>query len=152
MPNVYKFSKQSLVFKDHYSGGINTRHGIFTLFTGIPGSYWEASLQSKSGSALISALQQNNYAIGIFTGAPLTMPEFNQTIFADVPNLRLDSRGNTPLERDENAIYDFEKWLTTLPKGQRFLVLFFLTTYMLLSSQLARNMKFLSPIGRKLII
>ena len=126
MPNVYKFSKQSLVFKDHYSGGIKTRHGIFTLFTGIPGSYWEASLQSKSGSALISALQQNNYAIGIFTGAPLTMPEFNQTIFADVPNLRLDSRGNTPLERDENAIYDFEKWLTTLPKGQRFFSFIFL--------------------------
>lgn len=126
MPNAYNFAKQSLVFKDHYSGGINTRHGIFTLFTGIPGSYWEASLQTKSGSALISALQKRNYAIGIFTGAPLTMPEFNQTIFSKVSDLRLDSRGETTLERDENAIKDFEDWLTKLPKDQKFFSFIFL--------------------------
>ena len=30
MPNVSAFSKTAINFKDHYSGGINTRHGIFS--------------------------------------------------------------------------------------------------------------------------
>ena len=30
MPNVSAFSKNAINFKDHYSGGINTRHGLFS--------------------------------------------------------------------------------------------------------------------------
>lgn len=94
MPNVSEFAKDGLVFNDHYSGGINTRHGIFTLFTGLPGSYWDKSLAAKSGSALIKALQQRDYEIGLFASATLTMPEFNQTVFASLPFMRLYSQGN----------------------------------------------------------
>ena len=54
------------------------------------------------------------------------MPEFNQTIFSKVQDLRLDSRGETTLERDENAIKDFEDWLTKLPKDQKFFSFIFL--------------------------
>lgn len=126
MPITNKFAQSSVIFKNHYSGGINTRHGIFSLFTGIPGSYWETSLQTKSGSALISALQKSNYEIGIFTGAPITMPEFNQTIFATLKNPRLQSRGNTVLERDQAAVSDFGDWLKKLPKDKRFFSFIFL--------------------------
>lgn len=126
MPNTYEFSKKSTVFTEHFSGGINTRHGIFSLFTGLPGSYWEKSLETKSGSAFVSALQQRNYEIGIFTGATITMPEFNQTVFATVRNPRLYSRGNTTLERDEAAVSDFETWLTQLPKDKKFFTFVFL--------------------------
>jgi hypothetical protein len=111
MPNVSAFAKDNIVFNDHWSGGINTRHGVFTLFTGIPGSYWSKSLSTKSSSALIDALQLQKYNIGIFAGAPLTMPEFNQTIFSKIPNLRLTSPGNTNVERDESAIRDFESFV-----------------------------------------
>ncbi len=126
MPNVYEFSKNSVVFKNHYSGGINTRHGIFTLFTGIPGNYWDTSLQTKSGSALIKALQARDYEIGIFTGAPITMPEFNQTVFATIADPRLESQGKDSIERDENAIKDFEAWLTSIPKSKKFFSFVFL--------------------------
>lgn len=126
MPNVSKFSKHSLVFNDHYSGGINTRHGIFTLFTGLPGSYWDKSLAAKSGSALIKALQQRDYEIGLFASATLTMPEFNQTVFASLPSMRLYSQGNSTLEKDESAIRDMEKWLKGLPKNKPFFAFLFL--------------------------
>ncbi len=110
MPNTYEISKEGIVFKDHISGGINTRHGIFTLFTGLPGSYWFKALSTKTPSILVQALEQRGYSIGAFTGAGLTMPEFNQTIFAGVKDLRLSSKGNNVIERDLDAIRDFEKW------------------------------------------
>ena len=126
MPNVSGFAKDGLVFNDHYSGGINTRHGIFTLFTGLPGSYWDKSLAAKSGSALIKALQQRDYEIGLFASATLTMPEFNQTVFASLPFMRLYSQGNSTLEKDESAIRDMEKWLKGLPKNKPFFAFLFL--------------------------
>ena len=126
MPNIYSFSQDAINFKDHFSGGINTRHGIFTLFTGIPGSYWERSKASKSGSALIKALQQRGYEIGLFTSAPLTMPEFNQTIFASLPNPRIGSKGTNSIEKDENAVKDMEEWLKKLPNKAPFFAFLFL--------------------------
>ena len=110
MPNTYEISKEGIVFKDHISGGINTRHGIFTLFTGLPGSYWFKALSTKTPSILVQALEQRGYSIRAFTGEGLTMPEFNQTIFAGVKDLRLSSKGNNVIERDLDAIRDFEKW------------------------------------------
>jgi hypothetical protein len=126
MPRVSEFAKDSIVFNDHWSGGINTRHGIFTLFTGIPGSYWAKSLATKSSSALIDALQLQKYNIGIFAGAPLTMPEFNQTVFSKIPNLRLESQGRSVLEKDQNALEDFESWLTEQKEGKPFFGFLFL--------------------------
>ena len=126
MPNVSAFSKNAINFKEHYSGGINTRHGIFTLFTGIPGSYWDKSKASKSGSALIKALQTRGYEIGLFASATLTMPEFNQTIFATLPDIRLNSPGSFPMEKDEASIHDMEKWVQKLPKDKPFFAFLFL--------------------------
>lgn len=126
MPNVYKFSKQSLVFKDHYSGGINTRHGIFTLFTGLPGKYWTSSLTTGTPGILISALQKRNYEIGIFTGAPLNMPEFHKSIFSTVRDLNVYPRGDSSVESDAFAVEDFKKWQSGLKPGSRFFSFIFL--------------------------
>lgn len=126
MPNVSAFSKNSINFKDHYSGGINTRHGIFTLFSGIPGSYWDNSKASKSGSALIKALQTRGYEIGLFASATLTMPEFNQTVFATLSDIRLNSPGANPMEKDEASIRDMEDWIKKLPKDKPFFAFLFL--------------------------
>lgn len=126
MPNISAFSKNAINFKDHYSGGINTRHGIFTLFSGIPGSYWDNSKASKSGSALIKALQTRGYEIGLFASATLTMPEFNQTVFATLSDIRLNSPGSSPMEKDEACIHDMEDWVQKLPKDKPFFAFLFL--------------------------
>lgn len=111
MPSLWNFSKEAIRFDDHWSGGINTRHGIFTIFYGIPGSYWSKALSTKTPSILIQALEKRDYQIGAFTGAPLTMPEFNQTVFSGLKNLRLESSGESVIDRDNNAILDFENWI-----------------------------------------
>ena len=120
MPNAYAFGQENIRFNDHISGGINTRHGIFTLFTGLPGSYWQKALANKTPSILIQALQQKQYAIQAFTGAGLTMPEFNRTVFAGVENLRIAPRGNRVYEKDDYAVEDFISWQSQLPANKPF--------------------------------
>ncbi len=120
MPNAYAFGQDNIRFKDHISGGINTRHGIFTLFTGLPGSYWQKALATRTPSILIQALQQKQYAIQAFTGAGLTMPEFNKTVFSGVENLRITPRGEKVYQRDDNAVEDFIAWHGKLPADKPF--------------------------------
>ena len=125
MPNLYAFSQGNWRFLNHHSGGNCTRFGVFTLFYGIPGSYWNAARSSGTKAALISACEKFNFEIKTFTSAPLYKPEFHQTVFAGVDNLRMTSEGNTVLLRDKNCIDDFERYLDARTK-ERFFSLVFL--------------------------
>ncbi len=126
MPNTWEFSKSAVRFDNHWSGGINTRQAIFSLFYGIPGSYWNKALLTKTPSVLTTALMEKGYEIGVFTGAPLTYPEFNQTVFNGVKNLRVHPRGDNVIERDVFAVEDFETWEKDLPKNKPFFSFIFL--------------------------
>lgn len=111
MPNLQALSTQSLNFIDHHSGSNSTRAGIFSLFYGIPPNYWFAALASQKPAAFISALQQQQYQLGIFASAVLTEPAFNKTVFASVPNLRLRTQGESAAERDANITTEWQDWL-----------------------------------------
>lgn len=124
MPNLYEFSKGNWRFLNHHSGGNCTRFGIFTLFYGIPGSYWNVARSSGTKAALIAACEKFNYEIKTFTSAPLYKPEFHQTIFAGVDNLRMSSEGNTVLLRDKHCIDDFESYLDERKSGNFFSLVF----------------------------
>lgn len=126
MPNTYAFSKENITFNNHYSNGNNTRHGIFSLFTGLPGSYWKKALTGSTPGILITALQNANYNIGIFAGAPLDMPEFHKTIFSSIKDLRIDPRGDNSVESDSFAVEDFEKWQQSIKNGEPFFGFIFL--------------------------
>lgn len=126
MPNTAAFAKENVRFWNHYSNGNNTRHGVFSLFTGLPGQYWRKSLTSGTPAVLIKALQQQGYEIGLFAGAPWDMPEFHKTIFSTIPNLRINPRGTNAVESDANAVEDFESWLSSLKPGSRFFSFIFL--------------------------
>lgn len=126
MPNTWKFAEENVRFNNHYSNGNNTRHGIFSLFTGLPGKYWTSSLTSGTPAVLISALQKRNYEIGIFTGAPLNMPEFHKSIFSTVRDLKVYPRGTSSVESDAFAVEDFEKWQAGLKPRSKFFSFIFL--------------------------
>lgn len=100
MPNTYKLKEKSIAFEKHYSGSNSTRGGIFSLFYGLPPLYFEKMRETKTGPVLIEQLLRHNYQFGLFSSAPLTMPEFNQTVFQAVPNLRLKSKAHSAIERD----------------------------------------------------
>ena len=114
MPNLWGIGKENLQFNNHYSSGNATRAGIFGLFYGLPPSYWHSALRGKVPSAFITSLQKQGYKIEAFASARLTSPEFNKTVFASVPNIRIQSKGENAWDRDLNSIKDFSKWVQTV--------------------------------------
>lgn len=126
MPNTAAFGAENLTFKQHFSGSNNTRHGMFSLMYGIPGTYWDVMLKQQQSPVLIDTLKQQNYQINIFASAKLTMPEFDQTLFVNVPHLRKNSVGDSPWERDVNALEDYLAWSKKLnPEQPSFSLIFF---------------------------
>lgn len=109
-PNMWNFAQSGKIFNHHLSTGNATRTGIFGLFYGIPGTYWHGMLSNQKSPVFIDRLQALNYNLGIFAAAKLTNPEFDQTVFVNVPHLRIQSKGNSSFELDQNLTQDWLKW------------------------------------------
>lgn len=99
-PNIYNLSLKSQHFLNHKSGSNMTTGGIFTLFYGIPATYFESFTAVGKSPVFMDELQRQNYDLGIFGSSTLENPPFNRNVFANIPNLRLFSKGRTPSERD----------------------------------------------------
>lgn len=111
-PNTWNFVKaqNGVAFQQHYSTGNATRTGIFGLFYGIPGTYWQSFLNNSLPSPLITTMQKENYNIGVFSSAKITFPEFDRTVFATVKDLRIQSEGKSASERDAVLTKDWITW------------------------------------------
>ena len=110
----------TLNFKNHMSTGNGTRMGIFSLFYGILGTYWNAVETQRAGPAFIEKLLHENYHMGIFSSAKLTSPPFHRTIFADIKNLRAQSKGKNTCERDRNITDEWKEWFKRIDKSKPF--------------------------------
>ena len=122
-PNIDKFSQSNVIFKQHFSGGNSSRMGVFSLFYGIPSSYWESFNSHQQPSVLIDLLQQYHYQLGIFSSAPLMSPTaLDRTAFAHIPNLRKETRieNGTVARNDIQITLEWKDWLNNLNKGKPF--------------------------------
>ncbi|MDX1803440.1 MAG: sulfatase-like hydrolase/transferase [Alcanivorax sp.] len=91
MPNLWAFAQKNWRYTNHYSGGNGTRWGIFTMFYGMPASYWFSFLDARQPPALINLLQKQGYQFGLYTSAEFTYPEFDKTVWAGLPSDLLHS-------------------------------------------------------------
>lgn len=125
-PNIWQLAQRGVSFNNHQSAGNSTRTGVFGLFYGLPGTYWQEFLSGQTSPVLINRLQQLNYQLGIFASAQLRSPEFNRTVFAHVKNLRLESQGDSPSARDIDLLHDWKRWQQhKTPNQPAFSFLFF---------------------------
>ena len=106
MPNSWDFAKNAARFTHNYSSGNGTRMGVFGMFMGIPGNYWFPFLEARHGAALIDVLQKQQYQMSLYTSAKFSYPEFDKTIFAQVPSEKLhdDNSAGTGWENDRNNV------------------------------------------------
>lgn len=109
-PHIWEVAQQGIVFNQHRSSGNSTRAGIFGFFYGLHGTYWNNIINNVIPPIFITRLQELDYQLGIFAAAQLYRPELNNTVFATVPNLRLESDGSTPSARDRDAVDDWIEW------------------------------------------
>ncbi|MCU7940927.1 MAG: sulfatase-like hydrolase/transferase, partial [gamma proteobacterium symbiont of Bathyaustriella thionipta] len=102
MPNTFNFSNKAWRFEQHYSGGNGTRQGLFSLFYGLQGNYWDIFLRNNRGPVFLDVLNDYNYQYFIYTSASFTYPEMDQTIFRQIPKNRLiEYNHGEPWQRDE---------------------------------------------------
>ena len=127
MPATDAFANEALRFNDNYSGGNGTRNGIFSMFMGIPGSYWFPFIKARRGAAIIDVLQQQHYQMNFYTSAKFSYPEFDQTIFAQVPPELLHSRdtGGQGWERDRANVKDLLNFIEKRDPAKPFFTFMF---------------------------
>ncbi|MCF4172970.1 DUF3413 domain-containing protein [Vibrio sp. McD22-P3] len=126
MPTVFGMSKEGLSFDKHYASGNATRMGTFGLFYGLPGPYWHPMLANQRSTVLMDRMQELDYKIGVFTSAHIESPEFNRTIFANIPNLRIRGKSKgTAADRDIELVDDWMKWYDVNSSKPTFSFLFF---------------------------
>lgn len=112
-PNIYDFSKTSNVFNNHRSGSNMTTGGIFSMFYGIPATYFMSFTTARKAPVFMDQLQMNDYQLKIYGSSTLENPPFNLNVFSGVKNLRTESKGNTPSERDLTIT---NEWIADIDK------------------------------------
>ena len=124
-PNLDAVARRSVRFMDHHSGGNATRMGVFSLFYSIPGTYWHPILAERQGPVFVSELLKQGYDVQAFRSAPLFSPEFDRTVFAQLPAVRMRSDGHDAAERDADLTRDFLSFLETRAAQTPFFALLF---------------------------
>ena len=128
MPNMCSLAEKlpHARFYNHYSGGNCTKTGIFSLFYGIPGNYFDQALRSNTGAAMIDSMVKLGYDIKAFAGGTLQAPPFNRTVFAKVPDIELSQNGRSKIDRDRSAIENCIKYLKSKDNDKPYFILLFL--------------------------
>lgn len=113
MPHLTAWAKRpnATYFADHLSGGNATEAGVFSLFYSMPYAYWTDFTSRHLPPVLVSEAQKLGYQTAIYSSGKLNSPAFNQNIFADIADLRLESKGKEKWERDVDAVNGFEDFL-----------------------------------------
>ncbi len=124
-PNIYKLSKKAQYFTNHYSGSNGTDGGVFSMFYGISGLYWEQFTQIEKTPVLIDEMQKQDYSFDILGSATIQNPPFDKNAFASIPNLRLSSKSETVIGRDIEITDEFLNSIKTSNKNPFFSYLFY---------------------------
>ncbi|MBI2382694.1 MAG: DUF3413 domain-containing protein [Gammaproteobacteria bacterium] len=118
-PAIDRFGRDATVFARHVSGSNATRYSIFTVFYGLPGSYWPPVLQSRTPPVLMQEFVRQGYDLAILGSAPLVYPEFDRTVFGGIEGLRLRTPGDRPAERDRRITADMIEFLDKRKPGDK---------------------------------
>lgn len=105
MPALAEFAGQNISFTRHMSSGNTTDNGIFGLFYGISPSYMDGILAARTPAALISALNQQGYQLGLFSSDGFTSPLYRQALLSDF------SMPSVQTQSDEQTANQWINWL-----------------------------------------
>ena len=116
MPNATKLFSDSISFDNHYSGGTSSRMGMFSLFYGLPSTYWRVFHDNLKPALMISNFDEHNYDIQAISSSGLGSPAvLDRTAFAGISNINLK-----PLDDSETASLELvtDRWMNGFDQGQ----------------------------------
>jgi len=126
MPHTWAFAQTAERFTHNYSGGNGTRVGVFSMFTGIPGNYWFSMLAERKGAPIIDVLKAQNYQMSLYTSAKFSYPEFDATIFSQIPSAQLhEIPTGMGWEKDQQNVGNLLKFIDTRDRSRPFFTFMF---------------------------
>ena len=123
-PRLAALAKGAIQFDRHYSGGNSSRAGMFSLFYGLPGTYWDAVAGVGQPPVLMDMFRQYGYQLALFvSGAVYHGVGLDRTALARVPNLRLRTRSLYPGHsgKDRTLTDEWQDWLGQRDSSRPFL-------------------------------
>ena len=114
-PTLSAFARDAVRFDAHYSGGMASRAGMFSLFYSLPATYWDAFADVAQPPVLMDLFRKYDYQLGLFASSPInrTIIGLDRTALARIPNLRLETSSPRPGSsgRDRTLTGEWYGWL-----------------------------------------
>lgn len=105
LPNLSEFAAGNINFTQHMSAGNGTDNGIFGLFYGISPAYMDGVLSARIPAALITALNQQGYQLGLFASDGFDSSMYRQALLSDF------SLPSAKSQSDEQTATQWVNWL-----------------------------------------
>jgi membrane-anchored protein YejM (alkaline phosphatase superfamily) len=125
MPRLTRFTAGSEHWRAARSGGNSTRFGIFSLFYGLYGSYWHAFLGERRPPLLLDRVRELGYRTAALASAPLTSPEFRQTVFSAGADVMVDGLPGPTWQKDARLVGELRSFLAGTEAGRPWLAFVF---------------------------
>ena len=114
-PTLSEFAQGAVRFDAHYSGGMASRAGMFSLFYSLPATYWDAFADVAQPPVLMDLFRKYGYQLGLFASSPIYRAQIglDRTALARIPNLRLETSSPYPGSsgRDRTLTEEWYEWL-----------------------------------------
>ncbi|WP_283011140.1 LPS biosynthesis-modulating metalloenzyme YejM [Cronobacter turicensis] len=105
MPSLAQFARDNINFTQHFSSGNLSDNGIFGLFYGISPGYMDGVLAARIPAALITALNQQGYQLGLFASDGFSSSLYRQALLSDF------SLPTAKPQSDEQTASQWISWL-----------------------------------------
>jgi len=122
-PRMSEFARGATRFAHHYSGGNASRAGMFSIFYGVPATYWDAFAGFARPPLLMDLFRQHHYQLGLFASSPIYRGVgLDRTVLARIPNLRLETSSTLAGSsgRDRTLTEEWFRWLDDREPGRPF--------------------------------
>ncbi|HEY1844861.1 MAG TPA: LPS biosynthesis-modulating metalloenzyme YejM [Buttiauxella sp.] len=106
LPVLNQFAQININFTQHMSAGNGTDNGIFGLFYGISPAYMDGVLSARIPAALITALNQQGYQLGLFASDGFNSSMYRQALLSDF------SLPAAKSQSDSQTASQWVSWLT----------------------------------------
>jgi len=112
-PNLVAFRDSGIHFSQQYSGGNSSRMGIFSLFYGLPSTYWQTFYDLQQAPVLMDQIKAREYQRALYSAVGFGSPTLiDRTVFAGWADLPVRANDLSPLERNRAVTDDWLDWLT----------------------------------------
>lgn len=123
-PKIWAFAQDAQVFENHLSGGNRTATGVFSMFYGIYGTYWDQVLVERKGPVLVSRLKALDYRMMGISSMPVAFLDLRASVFVDAQEAVTDKwEEERSADRDRRLIDEVDRFIgESVAAGKPFFV------------------------------